>query len=55
MVWEPMKYRIILLITSHELISCRFSEEKQNAHILTQVSKLRKSKNIKKTRLQSRI
>ena len=48
MVWEPMKYRIILLITSHELISCRLSEEKQNAHILTQVSKLRKWKNIKK-------
>ena len=33
MVWEPMKYRIIFLITSHELTSCRLSEEKPNAHI----------------------
>ena len=29
MVWEPMKYRIIFLITSHEQISCRLAEEKQ--------------------------
>ena len=48
MVWEPMKYRIIFLITSHELTSCRLSEEKPNAHIFTQVPKQRKWKNIKK-------
>ena len=36
------------IFTSHELSSCRLSEEKQYAHIFTQVSKQRKWKNIKK-------
>ena len=48
MVWEPMKYCIIFLFTSHEQISCRLTEEKQNINIFTQVSKQRKWKNIKK-------
>ena len=48
MVWEPMQYCIIFLFTSHEQISCRLTEEKQNINIFTQVSKQRKWKNIKK-------
>ena len=48
MVWEPVENRTTFLITSHEQISCRLSEEKQNVHTFTQVSKQRKWKNIKK-------
>ena len=36
------------IFTSHELSSRRLSEEKQYAHIFTQVFKQRKWKNIKK-------
>ena len=47
-VWEPMKFRIIYLTTSHEQSSCRLLEEKQNVHIFIQAAKQRKWKNIEK-------
>ena len=45
-VWEPMKYRIIFLITPHEQSSCTLSKEKQNVHVFIQVAEQKKCKNI---------